>query len=385
MILTLSFKDMIRKCECRLLQYESVGQNYDTYDILRLKVNRNNIVQSTVSQLSSKTDSDLRKRLYVQFEGEDGIDAGGLSAEFIHLATTAIFSPDFGMFELYEGRFYWFSLNSENDFYYKTLGTLVGIAIYNSIILPIRFPKYLYKKLLTKVKPDQFSKICTIEELREFKPEVADNLVKLREMEDVSLADVTFSIDYQRFGKTETVELIEGGSNITVTNENVNYYIQLYLEWSLDKSIENQYKKFEEGFMKVFGKTRSLEFLYPEELDTLVSGSNVIRWDELRGSTKYTDGYDKQSPTILMFWEVFNELNDDQKSKLLLFTCGTDRVPINGLKDLHFTIQRTTLVDKLPIAHTCSKTLSLPDYKNIDVVRKNLMWCLYNCEGFDLA
>lgn len=383
MVLTLSFKDQIRQYECLLLQLQSAeNQSSDSVtldDILCIKVSRKNIVNDTVRALSLKSDRDLRKRLFVEFEGESGVDAGGLSREFFYLATNQIFSPDYGMFDLYENRFYWFSLNSEfvNDRYFKTLGILVGVAIYNSIILPIRFPIYLYKKLLKKAK-------CNLTELAEFKPEVADNLKKLSEMEDVSLADVTFSVDYQRYGQTETVDLIENGSEIAVTNENVNRYIQLYVEWFLEKSIEKPYKKFEEGFMLVCN-TRSLVFLYPEELDILVSGSRVTRWEELRESAKYVDGYDKQSPTILMFWDVFNEFNDEQKSKLLLFTCGTNRVPMNGLRGLNFTIQRTTLVNKLPIAHTCSRTLSLPDYKNIDLLRKNLNLCLNNCEGFDLA
>lgn len=381
MVLTLSFKDQIRQHEFTAIQILSENQAIQTNlsDNLRIKVSRKNIVGDTVRQLSNKDDRELKKHLYVEFEGENGVDAGGVSREFIYLATHALFSPDYGMFDLYENRFYWFSLNYEyvDERYFKTLGILVGIAIYNSIILPIRFPIYLYKKLLGKAK-------CDLNELREFKKDVADNLEKLMKMDDVSQADVTFSIDFQRFGKNETVDLIENGRNIVVTNQTVKEYVKKYIDWTLNVSIEKPYKKFEEGFMLVC-KARSLEFLYPEELDILVSGSNVIHWEELKGSTKYQDGYDRQSPTIVMFWEVFDELNEDERKKLLLFTCGTDRVPIDGLKGLNFVIQRTTCIDKLPIAHTCSRTLSLPDYKNIDKVRRNMHFCLYNCEGFDLA
>ena len=40
---------------------------------------------------------DLKKQLYVEFEGEQGIDEGGVSKEFFQLITEEIFNPDFGL------------------------------------------------------------------------------------------------------------------------------------------------------------------------------------------------------------------------------------------------------------------------------------------------
>lgn len=39
---------------------------------------------------------DLKKQLYVEFEGEQGIDEGGVSKEFFQLIVEEIFNPDFG-------------------------------------------------------------------------------------------------------------------------------------------------------------------------------------------------------------------------------------------------------------------------------------------------
>ena len=41
---------------------------------------------------------DLKKQLYVEFEGEQGIDEGGVSKEFFQLIVEEIFNPDFGGF-----------------------------------------------------------------------------------------------------------------------------------------------------------------------------------------------------------------------------------------------------------------------------------------------
>ena len=40
---------------------------------------------------------DLKKQLYVEFEGEQGIDEGGVSKEFFQLVVEEIFNPDIGM------------------------------------------------------------------------------------------------------------------------------------------------------------------------------------------------------------------------------------------------------------------------------------------------
>ena len=39
---------------------------------------------------------DLKKQLYVEFDGEQGIDEGGLSKEFFQLVIEELFNPDIG-------------------------------------------------------------------------------------------------------------------------------------------------------------------------------------------------------------------------------------------------------------------------------------------------
>lgn len=41
---------------------------------------------------------DLKKQLVVEFEGEQGVDEGGVSKEFFQLVVEQIFNPDYGMF-----------------------------------------------------------------------------------------------------------------------------------------------------------------------------------------------------------------------------------------------------------------------------------------------
>lgn len=40
--------------------------------------------------------NNLKKQLVVEFEGEQGIDEGGVSKEFFQLVVDEVFNPDFG-------------------------------------------------------------------------------------------------------------------------------------------------------------------------------------------------------------------------------------------------------------------------------------------------
>ena len=171
-------------------------------------------------------------RVKVQFRGEEAYDAGGVSREFFTLVTSTLFSPDYGMFELINDRFYWFRNSSENgdlSRYYKLFGTFIGIAINNKVILPIRFPLLMYKKLL-----NYKNSVFDISDFAEIDPVVAQSLQSLIEIkergENVEDSGLMFDFSYEYFDTVQTKELIENGSNIPVTNDNLDKYIEKVID-----------------------------------------------------------------------------------------------------------------------------------------------------------
>lgn len=44
-----------------------------------VKVRRNNIFEDSYAEIMRQSASDLKKRLMIKFDGEDGLDYGGLS------------------------------------------------------------------------------------------------------------------------------------------------------------------------------------------------------------------------------------------------------------------------------------------------------------------
>ncbi len=45
----------------------------------QIKVRRNHIFEDSYADIMRQTPSDLKKRLMIKFDGEDGLDYGGLS------------------------------------------------------------------------------------------------------------------------------------------------------------------------------------------------------------------------------------------------------------------------------------------------------------------
>lgn len=100
--------------------------------------------------IAMENPSDLKKQLVVEFEGEQGVDEGGVSKEFFQLIVEEIFNPDYGMFTTQEDtQMTWFNPTSfESDAHFTLIGIVLGLAIYNNVILDVRFSMVVYRKLL---------------------------------------------------------------------------------------------------------------------------------------------------------------------------------------------------------------------------------------------
>lgn len=121
---------------------------------------------------------------------------------------------------------------------------MLGLAIYNSVHLTLKFPKVVFQKLLDL--PPQ------LEDIEEFEPELFNTLKNIRGMkEGFEAMGLTFSLDYEYFGAMKTHELVVGGADKPVTSENKEEFVQLYVEWICSTSIQKQFENFYRGFYKV--------------------------------------------------------------------------------------------------------------------------------------
>lgn len=110
-----------------------------------------------------------------------------------------------------------------------------------------------------------------------------------------------------------------------VSNDNRLEFVNLYVEYILEKSISKQFSSFSKGFHRACGG-EALKLFRPFELELLICGIAELDFEALESTTRYEDGYTKDSNICIQFWEIVHqELTMEEKRKLLEFTTGSDR------------------------------------------------------------
>jgi len=345
---------------------------------LKLQVRRDHIIQDTIEQLNRKS-TELKKQLRVTFLGEEGIDAGGLQKEYFQLIVREIFDPNYGMFTFDKSsNLFWFSLASfESVEQFAMVGTILGLAIYNGIILDLHFPFVVYKKLL------KYSH--SFDDLYEVDPDLAKGLRQLLDYQGDDLEDIydsTFEITKEVFGKRISYNLKPGGDKVMLTSANRREYVSLYVDFMLNKSVQKQFEAFSRGFHSVCGGN-SLSLLKPEELELLICGNPSLDLYQVEKNAIY-QGYSAQSQTIRHFWSIAHSWPIEMRKKLLFFITGSDRIPFKGVGELKLKFTRLNQSQRLPVSHTCFNQILLPDYQNKLFLEDRLSVAIENAEGFGL-
>uniref|UniRef100_A0A3P8SZ64 HECT and RLD domain containing E3 ubiquitin protein ligase 3 n=1 Tax=Amphiprion percula TaxID=161767 RepID=A0A3P8SZ64_AMPPE len=336
---------------------------------LVLHVRRNHLVSDTLRELTMYSDVDLKKPLKVIFDGEEAVDAGGVTKEFFLLLLKELMDPVYGMFTHYkDSNLLWFSdkcFVEQNWFH--LIGIICGLAIYNSTVVDLHFPLALYKKLLN-VLP-------LLEDFTELSPTEARSLQQLLDYEGGDVEE-TFLLN---FAVSEAYHVV------CVLMCFRKEFVEAYLRYVFSDSAAEQYAAFSSGFLKVCGG-EILSLFQPSELMAMVVGNNNYNWEELEKNAVYKGEFTATHPTVRLFWEVFHEFPLEKKKQFLLFLTGSDRIPIHGMESLRIVIQSTTAEEHyLPVAHTCYNLLDMPRYQTKEILCRRLTQAVEQYEGFSLV
>lgn len=340
-----------------------------------INIRRESIGPMTIKFLRNMDNHEFRHQLNINISNEDSEDYGGVTQEFFYCATNQIFSPNNNLFQDTEDGEVWFRTPKYDDepvFMYKLIGKFVGLAVVNSIALPIRFSPVLFRKMGYI--------LMTYEDLKTLYPSFCDGIDKtVAEKEkgnDISSFGLYFVYGYERFGQSFEEEIIPNGRETLVTNDNLDFFIQSIVDYLLNRSVKDAYEAFVDGFWSVC-KSPITECFHYFEYDELISGEKVFDWEGFRSRCLYEGGYAPDSQTIKQFWTVLSELKEEEKTLFLRFVTGNHRP-----RNLKMTITRTSDRTKLPTAHTCINNLVLPDYQNIEKLRRGISICIQYPDGF---
>lgn len=362
-----------------------------------LKVKRKQFLRTALSGLQKLSAVQLRRQFAVQFEGEVAEDHGGPRRDF------------FGTFGA--------RLLAELPALWKQLprGALVPVAD-------------LVAELTPKSKMAGFGDAASVyracgracglaarfgdvvgEEFAEFfLHQVArDDTVPLEELQkqlshaegpgDIRASQAVLSKPLVELGLQPTlsriishtqveVELVPGGRDVEVTDDNKAEWLQLHLHNKLYGSLRKAADSFREGILDVFGGSRRtcplLVLLSPSELARLWAGACVgpeqlRRWREVAVVSQEVQ---KQAD---WFWELLEEGDEELRGGILKFATGVHR--IGGLGLQCFEVQPADGGDEsLPGAMTCANMLQLPRYTTKAALDKQLRKAIELCDGFQV-
>ncbi|XP_075882724.1 itchy E3 ubiquitin protein ligase b [Nelusetta ayraudi] len=353
---------------------------------IKISVSRRTLFEDSFQQIMSLNPQDLRRRLWIIFPGEEGLDYGGVAREWFFLLSHEVLNPMYCLFEYAGKDNYCLQINPASYInpdhlkYFKFIGRFIAMALFHGKFIDTGFSLPFYKRILNKP--------LALKDLESIDPEFYNSLIWIKDndIEECGL-EMFFSVDKEILGEITTHELKTGGGDIQVTEENKEEYIRLVAEWRLSRGVEEQTQAFFEGFNEVLPQ-QYLQYFDAKELEVMLCGMQEIDLNDWQRNTIYRH-YTRNSKQIVWFWQLIKEMDNEKRMRLLQFVTGTCRLPVGGFTDLmgsngpqKFCIEKVGKENWLPRSHTCFNRLDLPPYKSYEQLKEKLMFAIEETEGF---
>lgn len=221
---------------------------------IRLDVSRDRLLEDSFAQVMGLHPSEMREWMRVQFVGEPGVDAGGLEREWFVLVAQSLTDPSLGLFTRLPCGAYTISAASLSPAcplaakaaealggwaaarelvlqYYYFAGRVVGKALMEHQTLPVHLSLSLLKHVLGAP--------LSMADLEFVEPDLHRSLAWLQHHSNVQLLHLDFTVtppaSSSSFASPDmrVHELVPGGAERTVTDENKHEYLALRVRYHL--------------------------------------------------------------------------------------------------------------------------------------------------------
>jgi hypothetical protein len=325
---------------------------------------------------------------YVTFEGEAGIDWGGLMLDSINRMVVDLFSPQLTLMRLSPNGRRQDGMNTDKYLpnpsashttpnvlgMYNFVGRLMGTSLRHRFCLPFDFAPAVWKRLVRQP--------VGLQDIEEVDSSVAETLAAIRDCVSNGVTNqaqfaaafpgVTWSIP-----RTDghPMELVRGGASIAVTFATRMEFVQAAIaQWV--RSFAVPIEAIRRGLLSVVPE-RAMRLLTWKELEILVAGRPEIDVDDLRKHTVY-EGYDENDATIRHFWSVLRSITPEERTLFIRFAWGRSRLPITKKWPKNLKIQRAAMrPGALPESHTCFFAVELPPYETEAETRRALLTAIH--------
>ncbi|KAK4700563.1 hypothetical protein P7C70_g5684, partial [Phenoliferia sp. Uapishka_3] len=333
------------------------------YGTLQVNVRRQYVFEDSFQNLQRRSGDEIKYgKLSVKFYDEEGVDAGGVTREWFSVLARQMFNPGYALFQPQAADALTYqpnkvrplpfrrpslarnltdlntriapqssSVNPDHLSFFQFVGRIIGKALHDQRILEAYFSRSVYKHMLGK--PVDHNDLESID------PEYHKSLVWMLENDIDGILDLTFSVERDDFGVVEIVDLVEGGRDKVVTNENKAEYVRLIADQRLSTEIKDQIGALLKGLYEVVPKDL-LKIFSEKELELLISGLPDIDVDEWRANTgshallpsssltryfcsrtsnkNYTDlhNFTSTHPVIGYFWRAVRSFTMEERAKV---------------------------------------------------------------------
>ncbi|KAF0689804.1 Aste57867_18762 [Aphanomyces stellatus] len=336
-----------------------------------------------------------------EFIGEIGLDAGAVQREWYMLVAHALLSEESGLFFISnrDDQSYFINPNSEfavqqTELYrrfsishveaFRAVGRFMGRALLDGQVLPLHFSPVLFKAILGVP--------MTLDDVESLDRNVHKSLRYVLENNHIDALALTFSETEQRGHFVAEIPLITNGNNIEVNDGNKFDYVDLKVRYLLFTRIEAQLAALVQGVYDIVPPELLLPFDH-KELELVLCGLpdiDVLDWE----ANTVTSTNLKESAVLSWFWELVRSLSSEEHAKLLQFSTGSSRVPVQGFKGLtsydgricYFTLKGIPYTSgAYPTAHACFNRIDLPLYPRRDLLEDAIKTLLLSdVTGFNL-
>ncbi|XP_011734728.1 E3 ubiquitin-protein ligase HACE1 isoform X2 [Macaca nemestrina] len=299
--------------------YEHLHSGQPDSDMVHRPVNENDILLVHRGMLNKEADVCVNHKVLVIGQG--------VVREWFDILSNEIVNPDYALFtQSADGTTFQPNSNSyvnpDHLNYFRFAGQILGLALNHRQLVNIYFTRSFYKHILGI--PVNYQDVASID------PEYAKNLQWIldNDISDLGL-ELTFSVETDVFGAMEEVPLKPGGGSILVTQNNKAEYVQLVTELRMTRAIQPQINAFLQGF-HMFIPPSLIQLFDEYELELLLSGMPEIDVSDWIKNTEYTSGYEREDPVIQWFWEVVEDITQEERVLLLQFVTGRYKLLVPG-------------------------------------------------------
>ena len=351
----------------------------------KMEINRNDLLKESIDKIDKVN---LFKELKIIFQGEEGLDAGGLFREWFTICFKALESDKMKLFIISDSNDFSYNINpmlkhsKENFKYFNFIGKLLGKALLDNITINICFNKLIYKMILQEE--------ITLDDLLFIDNPLYTSLHNLKESQETcsNLDDIGiyYSVDIEDSNKQlHSFNLIDNGINISV--KDIKDYINKRI-FFMKGLYEPFIKKIREGLFNIINKDIIQKFT-ADEFELILNGRPFIDLDDWHLNTIYKEPYNNQHQIIKWFWEILSDLTQEELSNFLLFSTGSSRVPFGGFAALEsnrgnlakFMIERADYhfgKKNFIKAHTCFNRLDIPEFETEEEMKEAIKFISSN-------